>query len=276
MATKRRRLRDPETHLNTRTLAQFRREVVAHLRSGHRIPGETGIRLVSHYNQFVKDSWTIRRAPRWVSDSIARKFKEFRRTSRDPENPIEGEVYESKAGSRWKVTKVNKDKRRVKVTKAGFRDTGELEWNPSVLRQMKQVRTTLVATPADFPRPGSGEKGFKAWLSKLPFPGKTEGDPDRRYRVYVIESVHGKERIFYVGQSAHSPAQRLAQHKKGVRYCKGCTKRSYVRGVKMRLRQDLIGSLARRSFKTRAEAERTEKAVARMLRARGLTVEGGH
>jgi hypothetical protein len=255
-------------------VAQFRREVVALLRAGHRILGETGVRLVAKYDKFLRDSWRIRRAPCWVSDAIAKKYKESR-ASRDPENPHEGEVYQSRSGARWRVTSVNATKRRVKVRKSGFRDLGELEWNPSVLRSMKQVPAS---EPSDFgPLPADrGDSTFKAWLAKLPFPGRVSGDPDRRYRVYVIESLQGRERVFYVGQSAHSPSQRLAQHKAGVSYCKGCTKRSYAHGSKMKLRQDLIGKLSKVAFRTRSEAERAEKMVARMLRGRGFTVEGGH
>lgn len=306
--TKPKKRRDPEKHIpsgrpNKRTLAQFRREVVALLKAGHRVPSETAVRLVAKHHTFVADAWAGRRAPCWVSDNLSEKLKGHRhardmaarRTGRDPEDPEPGEVYQSKTtGNIWEVTSFNRDRRRVKVKRTGMKDLGELTWNPVVLRGMKQLQTRIAAevrtgphddgpnVPSQEENPGA----FKRWLSSFKNSRRPKGEQlglvgirdldgaARRYYVYVIESIQGGERVLYVGQSAHKPALRLLQHKRGAAYCKGCTKRSYAKGQQMRLVPEFYKGIP--TIRSRQQAEKVERILARKLRSFGFTVEGGH
>jgi len=263
--------------------------VVALLRAGHRIPSETGVRLTAKYDKFVRGSWAIRRPPCWVSDNIARKSK-APKVERDWESPSRGEVYESRLGNRWEVLSVNSAKRRIKVKKTGFRDFGELEWNPSVLREMRQLQTKVTAQirhdeGPSIPSQSENPSAFRRWLDALKdsrrrFPSnqydtvRDKDGPDRRYYVYVIESRRLGKRILYVGQSAHKPSERLKQHKAGARYCDGCTKRSYAKGAKLRLVPEFYRKIP--TIRSRARAEKVERILARKLRSLGFTVEGGH
>lgn len=290
MATRKRSSRrDAERHVpvgrpNARTLQQFRREVVALLRAGHRISSETGIRLVGRNDDWVRHAWQNRRAPCFVADHLATKV----RVSRDWENPSRGEVYESRIGNRWEVVSVNPLRKRIKVKKAGFRDLGELEWNPSVLREMKQLQTKVAAQirhdeGPSVPSQQENPSAFRRWLdamkeSRRQFPTNVNDvnrDPERRYYVYVIESIQsGGKRVLYVGQSAHTPSARLMQHKKGARYCTGCTKRKYAKGARLRLVPEFYKKIP--VIRSRARAEKVERILARKLRSLGFTVEGGH
>ena len=117
--------------------------------------------------------------------------------------------------------------------------------------------------------------GFRTWLNN--FKGSLQRDmdgPKRRYYVYVIESIRNGKRILYVGQSAHTPAQRLLQHKRGAIYCDGCTGRSYAKGARMRLVPEFYKKIP--PIRTRARAEKIERMIARKLRSYGFNVEGGH
>ncbi len=137
MRTTRRTRRDPRRRVS---LQQFRREVVALLRTTHRISTDQGIRLVGKHNAYVNAAWAVSKEPCYVADNIARKEHGVTLSRRDPENPNEGEVYESKAGTRWEVVGVDRTKKRVKMRRKGSREVGDLTWNPSVLRSMKQLR----------------------------------------------------------------------------------------------------------------------------------------
>ncbi len=98
------------------------------------------------------------------------------------------------------------------------------------------------------------------------------------YRVYVIELADaagpgGTRRnparpCVYVGQSAKSPEDRFAQHKRGERRSR-CVERHGLQ-----LLPALYNHLP--AFTARAEAEAGEKACAEELKRRGYTVRGGH
>jgi hypothetical protein len=96
----------------------------------------------------------------------------------------------------------------------------------------------------------------------------------RRYSIYVIELSREcvKEPCalapLYVGQTAHSPEHRFAQHKAGGRLAAGKPHRFGVR-----LRYDLMEYIG--SFTSRSEAEAAEKAVAEALEKRGHRVFWG-
>jgi hypothetical protein len=98
--------------------------------------------------------------------------------------------------------------------------------------------------------------------------------PTRSYSVYVIELAREcvKEPCalapLYVGQTAHSPEHRFAQHKAGGRLAAGKPHRYGVR-----LRYDLMRHL--RAFTSRRDAEAAEKAVALALEKRGHRVFWG-
>lgn len=303
-AKKTRSRRDPESHVptggpNPRTLAQFRREVVALLRASHRLSGPEGTLLVVRGNAFVVAAWRNGRAPCFVADHLASKSPRHR-VGRDYQNPVEGEVYQSRAGTQWRITSVNAVRRRVKVKRSGFRDLGELEWNPIVLKEMHHVQNAVAEQirhdegPLEPYRPPSAAQsqsaptasGLRGWFGGLVAPdprgrprasksrASRGGKSERRYHVYVIETVQGDSRVLYVGQSAHTPAQRLLQHKQGVAYCDGCTKRSYAKGTKMRLVPEFYKRIP--VIRTRQQAEKVERILARKLRSLGFTVEGGH
>ena len=98
--------------------------------------------------------------------------------------------------------------------------------------------------------------------------------PARTYTIYVIELSRDctKDRCalapVYVGQTAHTPEQRFAQHKAG-----GILSAAKPRLFGVKLRYDLMKRIAPCS--TRAEAEATERAVAEALERRGHRVFWG-
>ena len=96
----------------------------------------------------------------------------------------------------------------------------------------------------------------------------------RRYHVYVIELSRDCTTTpcaltpVYVGQTAHTPEQRFAQHKAGGRLAAG---KPHKYGV--RLRYDLMDGIG--PFPTRKAAEQAEQAVAAALEKRGHRVFWG-
>jgi hypothetical protein len=96
----------------------------------------------------------------------------------------------------------------------------------------------------------------------------------RTYSIYVIELSRTCTRKpcalapLYVGQTAHTPEERFAQHKAGGRLAAGKPHRFGIR-----LRYDLMKGIG--PFASRAEAERAEKAVAEALERRGHRVFWG-
>ena len=72
----------------------------------------------------------------------------------------------------------------------------------------------------------------------------------------------------YVGQTAHTPEARFAQHKSGGRLAAGKAHRFGVR-----LRYDLMKGIG--PYASRAEAEQAEQAVAEALERRGHRVFWG-
>ena len=96
----------------------------------------------------------------------------------------------------------------------------------------------------------------------------------RTYCVYIIELSRACTREpcalapLYVGQTAHTPEQRFAQHKAGGMLAAG---KPYRFGKRLRL--DLMNGIG--PFATRTEAEAAEKAVAEALERRGHRVFWG-
>jgi len=96
----------------------------------------------------------------------------------------------------------------------------------------------------------------------------------RTYRVYIIELSRNcvaepcALAPLYVGQTAHTPEHRFAQHAKGGRLAAG---KPHQFGV--RLRYDLMKGIG--PFDTRKAAEAAEKAVAEALERRGHRVFWG-
>ena len=96
----------------------------------------------------------------------------------------------------------------------------------------------------------------------------------RTYHVYIIELARTCLRKpcayapLYVGQTAHTPERRFAQHKAGGKLAAGKAHRFGVR-----LRYDLMKGIG--PFPTRTDAERAEKSVARALEKRGHRVFWG-
>lgn len=125
-----------------RSLPQFRREVVALLAVGHRIPTSTGLRLIKKWDTYVRRRWAQGKPPCDVSDHIF-KFEGHKRLSHDRKRPRRrtardvGDVYESKRGDRWEV--VSEDERKVFVKRSGHRQAGVLPWSKQTLKAMKEV-----------------------------------------------------------------------------------------------------------------------------------------
>ena len=96
----------------------------------------------------------------------------------------------------------------------------------------------------------------------------------RQYSIYVIELARACVREpcalapVYVGQTAHTPEKRFAQHKAGGRLAAGKAHRFGIR-----LRPDLTRGIG--PFRTRAEAEKAEAEVADALRRQGRRVFWG-
>lgn len=96
----------------------------------------------------------------------------------------------------------------------------------------------------------------------------------RTYSIYIIELSRACTRKacalapLYVGQTAHTPEHRFAQHKAGGRLAAG---KPHTFGIK--LRRDLMKGIG--PFSTRKEAEAAEKAVAAALEKRGHLVFWG-
>ena len=98
--------------------------------------------------------------------------------------------------------------------------------------------------------------------------------PSPTYSIYIIELARECLRRpatyapLYVGQTAHTPEHRFAQHKAGGRLAAGKPHRYGTR-----LRYDLMKNIG--PFPTRQDAEAAEKAVAKALEARGHRVFWG-
>jgi len=108
-------------------------------------------------------------------------------------------------------------------------------------------------------------------MAKKPSRKKT---PPRAYTVYVIELSRDclrKPSAFaplYVGQTAHDPEHRFAQHIAGGKLA---ATKAHRYGVK--LRWDLMARIDQ--LRTRKEAETAERAVAEALERRGHRVFWG-
>jgi len=96
----------------------------------------------------------------------------------------------------------------------------------------------------------------------------------RTYSIYIVELSRACTTQpcalapLYVGQTAHTPEHRFAQHKAGGRLAAG---KPHKYGIKLRL--DLMKGIG--PFSTRKEAEAAEKAVAAALERRGHRVYWG-
>src|SRR5262245_27428221 len=94
------------------------------------------------------------------------------------------------------------------------------------------------------------------------------------YSIYIVELSRACTRRpcalapLYVGQTAHTPEHRFAQHRAGGKLAAG---KPHKFGVRLRL--DLMKDIG--PFSTRKEAEAGEKAVAQALERRGHLVLWG-
>jgi predicted GIY-YIG superfamily endonuclease len=96
----------------------------------------------------------------------------------------------------------------------------------------------------------------------------------RTYSIYIIELSRACTKQacalapLYVGQTAHTPEHRFAQHKAGGKLA---ASKAHKFGIRLRL--DLMKGIG--PFATRTEAEAAEKAVAEALERRGHRVFWG-
>jgi hypothetical protein len=93
----------------------------------------------------------------------------------------------------------------------------------------------------------------------------------RTYGVYVIELDRNTNHV-YVGQTWYLPHERLAQHNTG--FAAFHAARPFKRGARGTLRPDLYRHLPR--YRSQAQAEAMEAALAMELKKIGFRVEGGH
>jgi hypothetical protein len=204
-----------------RTIARYRREVVALLRAGHGIPSSRGTLLVKRWDRYVRARWLQGKPPCNVADHIGKFEREklvkpardqsrkhmtrtafasqmspvggSRRASRDADNPHIGETYETRGGSRWQV--VSTTDKLVTVKRAGHRTEGPYAWGRSSLRGMKQV-----------PKPLFGVGGlFGIGAGKSANVQEVGGDPDTRRRRRVHKGLWGLAKRAHKRVSDFSP-----------------------------------------------------------------------
>jgi hypothetical protein len=103
---------------------------------------------------------------------------------------------------------------------------------------------------------------------------RTKAASARSYSIYIVELSRACTKRpcafapLYVGQTAHTPEHRFAQHKAGGKLA---AKKVYRFGLKLRL--DLMKDIG--PFTTRKDAEAAEKAIAAALEKRGHLVFWG-
>jgi len=73
-----------------------------------------------------------------IQHHTRRSRRHSRRVSRDAENPRSGEIFESRAGKRWRIDDVNEG--RIVVESAGVRQVGRLVWKKENLKGMRMVQ----------------------------------------------------------------------------------------------------------------------------------------
>lgn len=279
--------------------ADFRRGVARALVQRFRASRTDAVKLVKKWNDVILSRWMAGQTTGKVAEHVhkyerqgvvcpcERRLRDCprhgrHRTARDAENPKPGEVYETRWGNRWMVTGKT-PKGRVVVRRWTPRYDGELQWTPAMLAKLKLVRNAEAAAVAKALPPDIRERAFPSGASLIDrIIGRKPGtrtsaeyeqtgllgirDPNRRYYVYVIETMKKGKRQFYVGQTGKKPEQRFKEHKAGKHF-------AYAKGAKL-LRKDLTKKLP--PLYTRKQAERAEKIIARTLRKRGLSVTGGH
>jgi hypothetical protein len=178
------------------SLPDYHREVLQILKGRHRVPSLKAARLVKKWGVYL----LARRAKGVCPESVARHVAKFEReklvkpardkgfrASGDADNPHPGELYESRAGTRWEV--LSATDKRVTVRRAGHRQTGDLVWDKSAIKNSKLRLVTrsqaeraaaadlkLEAMGVGYVRP-AGSGGANApktfWSSVL-------GDPDKK------------------------------------------------------------------------------------------------
>lgn len=267
--------------------ANFRRGVAVALVRSHRVSRTDAVKLVKRWHEVILSRWMAGQDVAHVAKHVykyetqgvvcpchERRDCPSRRYGRDASDPKAGEVYQSKTGNRWVVTG-RTPKGHVLVKRTAPKYNGELQWTPAMLAKLQQVRGaearavqqvfTSKTLDEKFPwlfqrimgRPRTSEEYVQTPLFR---------DPNRRYYVYVIETLKKGKRAFYVGQTGKKPEQRFKEHKAGRHY-------AYAKGAKL-LRKDLTKHVP--PLYTRKQAERAERIIARTLRKRGLSVTGGH
>ena len=155
-----------------RTLAMFRREVAGLLTITHKYTRERALHAIAKWDAYVRKRWMYGKPPCHVADHIYRWEKEKtvcpcgrqtssshdpqrcrhrrrrarartrtharRHNARDAENPRTGEIFESRAGKRWRIDDVNEG--RIVVESAGVRQVGRLVWKKENLKGMRMVQ----------------------------------------------------------------------------------------------------------------------------------------
>jgi hypothetical protein len=116
---------------------------------------------------------------------------------------------------------------------------------------------------------------FRGWpILVASMPKRQPRRAPRTYSVYIIELSRACTKHpcalapLYVGQTAHTPEERLSQHKAGGKLA---ASKAHQFGIRLRL--DLMKGIG--PFSTRKQAEAAEKAVAEALERRGHLVFWG-
>jgi len=119
--------------MTSRTLAEYRAQVVALLVRGRGLSRMRASALVTKHAAVVRAGWASRKPPCRTADALVA------RSSRDAESPRKGEVFEGKtSGVQWEVVEV--DGKKVRMKRVGYRGAEEQLWSTASVRNMKPVK----------------------------------------------------------------------------------------------------------------------------------------
>jgi hypothetical protein len=106
----------------------------------HRLTGRTALFLVKKWDRYVRTRWSQGKPPCAVADHLVKFEREhlvkpYR--AYHEHDPEVGDIYETRAGNRWKV--VGKLEHRIFVDRAPPRGSGILPWSEKNLSGLKKV-----------------------------------------------------------------------------------------------------------------------------------------
>lgn len=207
---RRARTRRDAPSIEPRSLARFRREVVALLMVGHKIHPEHGLRLIKKWDRYVRARHRQGWPPCKVSDHIAKFEKEglitAKKVAADADNPSKGEVFETRRGDRWRIVNVREDGK-VDVERAGHRQSGALRWAKSVLKHMKESKapaSTGLGTGLFSSEPVAPDPEARTWIR-------------RKIRLLIDEGYSPKQAVAIAYRMSRSRRRKTRRSRKRTR-----------------------------------------------------------